>query len=82
MDDKLLNHIRDYLTKEYSCHSIILYGSFGNGDYTDESDIDLLCFSDHHHKENDTTVLSNRQLDVWIYNTKQMDDITGCLQMH
>ena len=81
MEEKFLNYIIEYLIAEYSCHSIILYGSFANGSYTDESDIDLICFSDNHKKENDTTVLNDRQLDAWIYNTEAMDDATQFLHI-
>ena len=38
---RLICSVKEYLMKEYDCHSIILYGSFANGDYTEESDIDL-----------------------------------------
>jgi len=41
MEDNLIYSVKEYLIKKYNCHSIILYGSFANGDYTEESDIDL-----------------------------------------
>lgn len=81
MGEKLLNYIIEYLIEEYSCHSIILYGSFANGSYTDESDIDLICFSDNQKKENDTTAHNDRQLDAWIYNTETMDDANQFLHI-
>jgi predicted nucleotidyltransferase len=70
MEDELLYSIKEYLIKKYGCHSIILYGSFSSGDYTDESDIDLVCFCDSPEKENDMTEFNNRMLDAWIYKTE------------
>ena len=81
MEERLLNYIREYLIEKYRCHTIILYGSFANGSHTDESDIDLVCFSDNYNKENDTTVLNGRQLDAWIYSTETMDDATQFLHI-
>lgn len=76
MEDKLIDSVKEYLIKEYNCHSIILYGSFVSGDYTEESDIDLVCFCDNPKKKNDTTVFNNRRLDAWIYKTEMMEECT------
>jgi predicted nucleotidyltransferase len=81
MDQKLINSVKEYLVQKYQCHSIILYGSFVNGSYSEESDIDLVCFCDKQEKENDTTVLNNRQLDVWIYSTEIMNNIDEFLHI-
>ena len=81
MVEELLDYVIKYIIEQYNCHSIILYGSFANGGYTDESDIDLLCFSDDYNKENDTTILNNRQLDAWIYNSQDMNDISQFLHV-
>jgi predicted nucleotidyltransferase len=74
MEEKLIYSIKEYLVNKYGCHSIILYGSFANGDYTEESDVDLLCFCDSPEKENDTAEFNNRRLDAWIYKTEMMND--------
>ncbi|MGH4121568.1 MAG: nucleotidyltransferase domain-containing protein [Clostridium sp.] len=81
MEDKLIYSVKEYLMKKYSCHSIILYGSFANEDYTEESDIDLVCFCDNPEKENDTTVFNNRRLDVWFYKTEMMDSCNQFLHV-
>ncbi|MGH4119834.1 nucleotidyltransferase family protein [Clostridium sp.] len=46
MEESILENIINYLKEQYNCHSIILYGSFANDTYTDESDIDIICFCD------------------------------------
>ena len=46
MDDMLLKDVVNYLKNKYECHSIILYGSYVTGDFTDESDLDVICFTD------------------------------------
>lgn len=81
MEDKLLQSIKEYLVRKHNCHSIILYGSFASGDYTEESDIDLLCFCEDPIEENDTSILDNRSLDAWIYKTEKMKDYDQFLQV-
>lgn len=75
MDQDFVHHLKKYLIDKYNCHSIILYGSYANGDYTDESDVDVVCFCDEVENQNDTTFLQHRQLDAWIYNTEKMKDV-------
>jgi predicted nucleotidyltransferase len=77
----ILEDVKEYLIKKYNCHSIILYGSYANGDFTEESDIDLICFCDNPHAENDTSIISGRQLDAWIYDTGTMDNFTQFLHV-
>jgi len=72
MEKGIIENIRNYLKEQYNCHSIILYGSFANGTYTDESDIDIICFCDNVLKKNDTTIINGRQLDAWMYDTNMM----------
>lgn len=71
-DQKFLSHLREYLVDKYSCHSIILHGSYANGDYTEESDVDVVCFCDGCEEQNDTSFIEHTQLDVWIYRTEKM----------
>ena len=42
----LLEKVTKYLTQKYNCHTIILYGSYSRDDFTEESDLDIVCFSD------------------------------------
>jgi len=74
MNEKFMDELIKYLVNKYSCHSIILYGSYTTADYTAESDIDVLCFCDEVGARNDTTILHDKQLDAWIYNTKEMEN--------
>jgi predicted nucleotidyltransferase len=72
MEKSIIENVRNYLKEQYNCHSIILYGSFANGTYTDESDIDVICFCDNVLKKNDTTIINGRRLDAWMYDTNMM----------
>jgi len=81
MESVLIELVKEYLIKNYDCHSIILYGSFANGDYTDESDIDIICFCDNPDKENDTTLFENRQLDAWFYKTETINNFNQFLHI-
>jgi predicted nucleotidyltransferase len=62
----LLEKVTKYLKHKYNCHSIILYGSYSRGDFTDESDLDIVCFSDITEDKNDIESFEGKQLDVWI----------------
>ena len=73
MDKINLEALKNYFINKYKCHSIILYGSFSSGDFTEESDIDLLCFSDSIEVNNDTSIFEGRRLDSWINITEDME---------
>ncbi len=78
-----MDSIKDYLKSKYYCHAIILYGSFADGTYTNESDIDIVCFSDRvDDRKNDTSVIDTRQLDAWIYPTKMMEQQEALLHIN
>lgn len=68
----ILEKVKKYLKQKYNCHSIILYGSYSRGDITDESDLDIVCFSDITEDKNDIESFEGKQLDVWIYKTEKM----------
>lgn len=74
MRNSIINSVKDYLKDKYNCHSMILYGSFADNTYTDESDIDVICFSDDIDNQNDTNEICGRLLDAWIYNTDKIKD--------
>jgi predicted nucleotidyltransferase len=72
MKDDFIKIIKNYLIEKYDCHLIILYGSYARNEFDNESDVDIICFSDKINPENDISIISGRQLDVWIYNSKEM----------
>lgn len=82
MDKDMLENIKNHLKGKYDCHSIILYGSFANGTYTNESDIDIACFCDDALQQNDTSAINGRQLDAWIYNTDMMAEYKELLHIN
>ncbi|MGA4719778.1 nucleotidyltransferase domain-containing protein [Fictibacillus nanhaiensis] len=68
-----LKEIEAYLLEKYDCHTIILYGSYNRGDFTEESDVDLICFSESVAEDtNDVEFIAGKQLDAWIYPTEKM----------
>lgn len=77
-----LEELTTYLIERHHCHTIILYGSFSTGNYTSESDVDIVAFADSFREKNDTTILLNKQLDAWIYPTKMHRHADQFLQLH
>ncbi|MGM0807079.1 MAG: nucleotidyltransferase domain-containing protein [Bacillota bacterium] len=78
-----LKEIEAYLLKKYDCHTIILYGSYSRGDYTEESDVDLICFSDSVTEDtNEVEFIDGKQLDAWIYPTDKMKQSEPFLRVH
>jgi predicted nucleotidyltransferase len=83
MNEKMLfDNVKKYLIQKYNCHTIILYGSYSRGDFTEESDLDIVCFSDITEEKNDLESFEGKQLDVWIYNTKKMDNPEQFLRVY
>lgn len=80
--DRLVEQIKTYVKQKYNCHTIILYGSYHTGDYSKESDIDIICFSDHTEDKNDVELFNGKQLDVWVYHSDQMDHAETFLRVH
>ncbi|TDK61803.1 nucleotidyltransferase domain-containing protein [Bacillus salipaludis] len=70
----LFEKVKRYLAQKYNCHTIILYGSYSRGDFTKESDLDIVCFSDIDEDMNNVDFFEGKQLDVWIYNTEKMNN--------
>jgi len=78
-----LKEIEAYLLKKYDCHTIILYGSYSRGDHTEESDVDLICFSDSVVEDtNEVEFIDEKQLDAWIYPTDKMKQSEPFLRVH
>jgi len=63
-----------YLMGNYSPRAILLYGSFAAGTPTDESDIDVLVFTDHPSNLHDSRVIDGHYLDAWIYPVEKSKD--------
>ena len=82
MREDIIDHVKAYLIEKYDCHALILYGSFENETYTDESDIDIIGFCDKDERQNDTNIIDTRQLDAWIYPTEMMERYEELLHIH
>ncbi|MFD1737471.1 nucleotidyltransferase domain-containing protein [Bacillus salitolerans] len=70
--NELIEKIKTYLEEKYNCHTLILYGSYNSGDFTAESDIDIIGFSQEVEELNDVNSIEGKQLDAWIYNTNKI----------
>lgn len=80
--EAFLRKVRDHLQQTYQCHTIFLYGSYQTGDYSAESDIDLIGFSDHVETQNKVETFQGKLLDVWIHHTEEMKDPGKFLKVH
>lgn len=67
------SELAGYLKDQYQAHTIILYGSIARGDYTNESDIDVIAFVQGLDEEIcDNREWDGRILDAWIKNDELM----------
>ncbi|MDX8342217.1 nucleotidyltransferase domain-containing protein [Rossellomorea sp. YZS02] len=83
MGETIVNNVKRYLMDKYHCHTVILYGSYSRGDFTEESDIDIICFSDTVDDDrNDVEIFEGKPLDVWIYDTDRMKNPEQFLHVH
>lgn len=80
--DSFLQQLITYLIETHHCHTIILYGSYSTGNYTSESDVDIVGFSDSFREKNDTSIFIGKQLDAWIYPTKKHRQAEQFLHLH
>lgn len=62
-----MEHIIEYIKREYDPISIILYGSYANGTNDMNSDFDALVISSDHERYHDTSFVDGVQLDVFVY---------------
>ncbi|WP_055108603.1 nucleotidyltransferase domain-containing protein [Paenibacillus ihumii] len=81
MNNPFIQEVIEYLESKYNCHTIILYGSYTSNDYTSESDVDLVCFYDGLENKNDSSILNDKQLDAWIYNSEAAKDVEPFLRI-
>ncbi len=62
-----MNDYLAYLTRTYSPHAILVYGSFANGTNTRESDFDALVLTDRADAKFDNTTVNGTVLNVFLY---------------
>ena len=64
---ELARRVRSELRSKHGCHTILLYGSYARGDFTPESDIDILCVTEGGESSSDSRLWQGKYLDAWIY---------------
>ena len=74
MKDRILELSLNDLVKKHGCHTVILYGSRSRGNWTDESDYDIMGFRDQGHKFRDARLIEGKYLDAFVY---PVQDVTG-----
>jgi predicted nucleotidyltransferase len=68
----LLSKVVSDLRERYNPHTIILYGSRARGDYTNASDIDIVCFVDGAAPIKDAREFEGAYLDAWVHTSQEM----------
>ena len=63
---QITEKIQRYLMETYAPRAILLYGSFADGSYNENSDFDALVLSDRE-KTHDCSVIAGTVLDVFVY---------------
>lgn len=77
-----LANLTKHLQETYQCHTILLYGSYQTGDFTDESDVDVIGFADGGESQNKVETFNGRLLDLWIHESQEMEDAEKFLKVH
>lgn len=72
MNDPILKLAIHDLVEQHRCHTLILYGSRSRGDWTDESDYDLMGFRDEGEKLRDARIIEGKFLDAFVYPVKDV----------
>ncbi len=67
MKDRILELAANDLITQHRCHTVVLYGSRSRGDWTEESDYDLIGFRDDGAKFRDARVIEGKYLDAFVY---------------
>lgn len=62
-----MEKIMDYLVDRYQPDTLILYGSYADGSFNANSDLDAILLADVAEMFHDTSVVEGVQLDVFIY---------------
>jgi len=65
--DPILRHAFFELTTRYDCHTVILYGSRARGDFTDDSDYDLVGIREAGETARIGELIEGRFLDAFVY---------------
>jgi predicted nucleotidyltransferase len=77
-----LEKVTEYVKRAYNCHTVFLYGSYQQGDFTDGSDVDLIGFGDEVETQNKVETFSGQLLDLWIHSSEEMNHPEKFLKTH
>ncbi len=69
-----VRQIFDYIEKTYKPLSVIVYGSYSDGSYNENSDFDAIVISEAEDERHDTSIVDGIRLDVFVYPEKRFRD--------
>ncbi len=72
--DRILDRAVSDIVAQHRCHSVVLYGSRARGDWTDESDYDLIGFRDEGEKRRDARLIDGKFIDAFVYPVSDVID--------
>ena len=81
MHPKLIPILNEFIQR-HELSSLIVYGSYVRGDFTDASDVDLLGIKETGPDSMDTRVIDGLQLDGWIYSAPSLTKTEDFLRLH
>ena len=79
--DPVVENAVAYLSAKYEFDLLILYGSYANGHNNNESDIDIIGFSEIPEFVHESPIISEHMLDAWIYPISFISDISKTIHV-
>ena len=77
--EALKSKLVEELINGHGCHTVILYGSRARGDFTEQSDIDVLGIREHGEAFRIGRPWHGTLLDAWIYSEENLPKIEALL---
>lgn len=69
-----MREILDYIQKQYSPLTVIIYGSYADGSHNLNSDFDALVITERHDVFHDISFVGDVQLDLFVYPASYFDE--------
>lgn len=74
IENSAIRQIFDYIEKTCKPLSVIVYGSYSDGSYNENSDFDAIVISEAEDERHDTSIVDGIRLDVFVYPEKRFQD--------
>jgi mannose-6-phosphate isomerase-like protein (cupin superfamily) len=76
-----LSNLISEMLEKHNCHSIILYGSRADNSHNEQSDIDIVCFTENSDSYTDCRLRDGIFLDAWIYPESYISNLEHFLKL-